>query len=570
MRNAEMDKKCIEKYEDMKKNKDKMFNCLDHWAKVKPDDLALIEYNTDSKITWKDFATKTKAFAAKLLSMGIGKGDVVATTLVLLKEHVYLMYACFRIGAIIAPLDPRLKVSEVDYCFSQMKPKAYFFLGPTPNTDFSKIAAALMEKHSDYCKVWIQFTGDKAIEGAQLVKDFAADIKKIYIVQGLLLGKVKKAQKKVKTKDPCLIIFTTGSTGKPKPALLCHEAILVQNINLMVGFAMKESDRMVVNLPPSHVGCTTEQLATTIYGGGVSILLHIFTPDNSLDAVQKYKATLIGQIPALFAMEWRLPNYKDYDLSSLRFSLYAGQSVTRKFLEQLKAMAPLAGTGLGLTETAGFVTYSPLDGSVDDILASVGFDSPLYPISIRESMKPDGYAGDVKPEGEIGDVCFKGPQNFSGYLNNPEKTAQTISKDGFLYTGDLGTYDEKGLHFAGRAKFVIKPKGYQVYPPAIEEFLMSKLKDKLSAIAIIGAPHEVFSEGIVCYVEKRPGAEVSIEDVNTAAQEIAAYRRPSHIVILEQGGIPLNRVAKTDYKTLGDMAKKETEKLRSEGKWDAE
>ena len=82
-----------------------------------------------------------------------------------------------------------------------------------------------------------------------------------------------------------MIIFTTGSTGKPKPALLCHEAILVQNISLMVGFDMRESDLMVVNLPPSHVGCTTEQLATTIYGGGVSVLLHIFTPENSLDAV---------------------------------------------------------------------------------------------------------------------------------------------------------------------------------------------------------------------------------------------------------------------------------------------
>ena len=565
-----MDKECMKKYEEMKKNNNRMFNWPDYWAKIKPNDLALIEYNTDSKITWKDFATKTKAFAAKLLSMGIGKGDVVATTLVLLKEHVYLMYACFRIGAIIAPLDPRLKISEVDHCFSQMKPKAYFFLGPTPNADFSKIAAAMMEKHSDYCTIWIQFTGDKAIEGAQMVKDFAADIKKIYIVQGLLLGKVKKAQKKVKSKDPCLIIFTTGSTGKPKPALLSHEAILVQNISLKVGFGMKESDIMLINLPPSHVGCTTEQLATTIYGGGISVILHIFTPENSLDAIQKYKCTLIGQIPALYAMEWRLPNYNDYDLSSLRFAIYAGQSVTRKFLEQLKPMAPLFGTGLGLTETAGFVTYSPLDGTIDDILASVGYDSPLYPISIRESMKPDGYAGSLKPEGEVGDVCFKGYQNFSSYLNNPEKTAQTISKDGFLYTGDLGTYDEKGLHFAGRAKFVIKPKGYQVYPPAVEEFLMSKLKDKSSAIAIVGAPHEVFSEGVVCYIEKRPGTEVSVEDVNTAAMEMASYKRPSQVVILEQGEIPLNRVAKTDYKILSGMAKELTEKLRSEGKWDAE
>ncbi len=99
---------------------------------------------------------------------------------------------------------------------------------------------------------------------------------------------------------------------------------------------------------------------------------------------------------------------------------------------------------------------------------------------------------------------------------------------------------------------------------------MSQLKDKISAIAIVGAPHEVFSEGIVCYIEKRSDTEVSADDVNTAAKDMAAYRRTSHVVILEQGGIPLNRVAKTDYKTLGDMAKEVTEKLRSEGKWDAE
>lgn len=570
MRNADMDKECLRRYAELQQGKDKMFYWVDHWAKIKPEALALVEYNTEAEITWKDFATKTKAFAAKLLSMGIGKGDVVATTLVLLKEHVYLMYACFRIGAIIAPLDPRLKVSEVDYCFSQMKPKAYFFLGPTPNADFSLIAAAMMKKHSAYCKHWIQFTGDKAIEGAQMVKDFAADIKKVFIIQGLILGKVKKAQKKVATRDPCLIIFTTGSTGKPKPALLCHEAILVQNICLGTGFDMRNDDLMLVNLPPSHVGCTTEQLATTIYGGGTSVLLHIFTPENSLDAIQKYKITTFGQIPALFAMEWRLPNYKEYDLSSLRFALYGGQSVTRKFLVQLKAMAPLAGTGLGLTETAGFVTYSPLDGTVDDILASVGFDSPLYPISIREAMNPDGTAGPEKAPGEIGDVCFSGPQNFSGYLNNPEMTAKTISTDGFLYTGDLGTYDEKGLHFAGRAKFVIKPKGYQVYPPAIEEFLMDQLKDKISSIAIVGAPHEVFSEGVVCFVERKPETNVTAEDVYTASKEMASYKRPSHVVILDQGGIPLNRVAKTDYKSLSEMAEKETEQLRAQGKWDAE
>ena len=119
---------------------------------------------------------------------------------------------------------------------------------------------------------------------------------------------MKKAQKQVAKRDPILIIFTTGSTGYPKPALLCSENILVQNIGLSVALDMESNDSMLVNLPPSHVGCTTEQLATPIYRGETSVLLHIFKPDESLDAIQKYKVTLFGQIPALFAMEWRLPN----------------------------------------------------------------------------------------------------------------------------------------------------------------------------------------------------------------------------------------------------------------------
>ena len=120
MRDPKKDERCLELNKELEQYP-RMFDWVDRWAKEKPNAPALIEYNTGEEVTWKDFATKSKAFAAKLLSMGIQKGDVVATTLVLLKEHVFLMYACYRIGAIIAPLDPRLKAHEVDQCFKQMK-----------------------------------------------------------------------------------------------------------------------------------------------------------------------------------------------------------------------------------------------------------------------------------------------------------------------------------------------------------------------------------------------------------------------------------------------------------------
>lgn len=561
------DARCLQLYKELLPT---LGDYVTKHAKERPNDIALIEANTDEKVTWKDFETKSNAFAAKLLSIGLKKGDIIATSLPLLKEHVFLEYACFKIGIIIAPLDLRLKVNEIKRDFDKIKPKAYFFLGNTPVNDFRPMVKEVMEHAKSYCKIWVQFQKEKdqIIDGAIGITDFVADIKKVFILS-LLTGRLRRARKQVDKRDPCLIIFTTGSTGAPKPALLCHENILIQNIGLAVAFDLTIKDIMLVNLPPSHVGCQTEQLMTTVYGGGISCLLHIFDPVKSLEAIEKYKVTCLGQIPALFAMEWRLPNYDKYDLSSLRFAIYGGQAVDRAFLEKLFAMCGKGGTGLGLTETAGFCTYSPVDGTIEDILAGVGFDMPLCPLSIREPMQENGMAGKELAKGEVGEVCFSGKQIFLGYLEDPENTAKTVSKDGFCYTGDLGSYDEKGLHFSGRSKLVIKPKGYQVFPTEVENFITDSLSDKISSTACVGVPHEVFTEGIMAFVELKAGAQLTVAEIEEKLKDIAAYKRPSHIVLLEAGKMPLNRVAKTDYMLLKDMALEEVKKLRAAGGWDA-
>ena len=565
MKDPKKDALCRESYAKLLPN---IADYVALYAKERPKDTAIIEHNTGEVVSWKQFNTSVSAFAAKLLSVGIRKGDIVATSLPLLKEHVYLMHACYRIGAIAAPLDLRLKAGEVQYCMDKMKPKAYFFLGKTPVADFRPLIKEVMQG-SPYVNHWVQFQkeADLIMEGAVGITDFVKDIKKVFI-KSIFTGAVKKARRLVSKRDACLIIFTTGSTGSPKPALLCHENILIQNIGLAVAFELDKNDRMLINLPPSHVGCTTEQLGTTVYGGGGSVILHIFDPKLSLEAIQKNKVTVLGQIPALYNMEWRLPEYRDYDISSLRFALYGGQAVSREFLVRMKEMAPRIGTGLGLTETAGFCTYTNVDAGVDELVQGIGFDSVLCPISIREVMKADGTAGNEKPKGEIGEICFSGPQIFLGYLDDPANTAKTVSKDGICYTGDMGYYDEKGLHFAGRAKLVIKPKGYQVYPEDVENHIAGKLKGRVSMVAVVGVDHEVFSEGIMAFVECLPDQSVTPEEVMKSCEDISSYSRPSHVVIFKAGELPLNRVAKTDYMVLKETAKGIVKDLRGKGQWD--
>ncbi len=465
-------------WEEFNKYPHTICGVIEKWAEETPDKIALIIYDTEKQVTYKEFNGNIMAMALKLYNMGFRKGDILVTSLPFLYEHIVLGYACAKLGVMWTPLDLRLKPPEIMRNLELLKEKAkmYCHLGKTSAANFGMIGAAI-KKEVTWLKYVVQFSTpeDKYRNGIIPAFQIAEEAKNEYLeaiknpdTMKDFLGECSK----VDDKDPILIIFTTGSTGFPKPAMITNIGITCQNLCLAKGIHVEDDDLMLVNLPPSHVGGTTEQLMTTLFKGGTCVVLHIFNPANTLDAIQKYKVTVFGQIPALFVMEWRLPNYNNYDLSSLKYAIYGGQSVDRPFLEKLSSMAPKFGSGLGLTEISGFCSYTPLDGTVDDILESLGHDYPITPLSIRNQMKEDGSAGEELVNGEIGEICYSGPQLFVGYFNNEVATRNTISVDGILYTGDMGFKDNKnGLHLAGRRKFLIKPKGYQVFPPEVEGFI---------------------------------------------------------------------------------------------------
>jgi acyl-CoA synthetase (AMP-forming)/AMP-acid ligase II len=182
-------------------------------------------------------------------------------------------------------------------------------------------------------------------------------------------------------------------------------------------------------------------------------------------------------------------------------------------------------------------------------------------------MRADGNAGDELPTGEIGQLCFRGPQTFLGYVNDPAATAQAISRDGFLYTGDLGYRDAAGLHLTGREKWVIKSFGYQIFPGDVERHICT-LAEKVANCVVVGVAHEVISEAVVAVVEKRLGAELSRQELDRHARTLASYMRPRHWIILEAGQMPLNRVAKPDYVRAQEMAREEIAAMRERGEWD--
>jgi acyl-CoA synthetase (AMP-forming)/AMP-acid ligase II len=542
---------------------------VEKFAREKPGFPAIVDAENGASYSYQIFDRLTTALALKLLEAGFRKGDFFATSLPLLPEHIFLEYACFKIGVIHAPLDLRLKGPEVIRSLGLIQAKGFAFLGKTPIADFTPLGKAV-QQHCPYVKYFLQFSPpEETIEGAVSAFSLREEATPLVLepTQSPCWDDYQKVSAGIQETDGAQVIYTTGSTGMPKPALLSHRNITCQNMCLAGGFGMPDGMRMLVNLPPSHVGCQAEQLMTTFFVGGTAVVLYIFDAEKTLKAIQDHQIEAFGQIPAMFNMQWRLPNYSQYDLSSLKFALHGGQQVSRPFIESLSKMSPNFGTGLGLTEMAGFVTYTPLDGTVEDMLGSVGFDMPVTPLSIRQPMNADGSSGAELPDGEAGEICFSGPQVFIDYVGNPEAYRKTVSTDGVCYTGDLGAKTPQGLRFAGRSKLVIKPKGYQVHPAQVEEHFAS-LTHLVAGCAAVGVPHEIYSEAIILFVERKPEAEVAETHLQDHAKNIAAYMRPSSYIVLGPGELPLNRVAKTDYVLLKEKALAHVGELKQAGKWD--
>lgn len=553
-------------YENEYADRHLLHGAVAKWAAERPQHTAIIEFETGREVSYREFDETSTLWALRLLQLGYESGDFLATMLPLTVEHVLLEYACFKIGVIHAPLDLRLKPDEVIRSLGLVEPKGFVTLGRTPMADFSPIAEAVSAS-CDYVEHLVQFTAPASLVVGALPASHLIDVSADIRENAEARQQYEERTAGVQPTDGAQVIYTTGSTGFPKPALLSHRNITSQNLCLAGGFDLFGTKRMLVNLPPSHVGCQGEALMSTFFTGGTAVIMHVFDAENTLRAIERHRVDGFGQIPAMFQMQWLLPGFEDYDLSSLRSSLFGGQQVSRPFVERLKQMTPLIGTGLGLTEMAGFVTYTGLTDQVDNLISGVGWSMPITPLSIRQPMQADGTAGDELPDGQTGEICFSGPQVFIDYVSNPDAYRQTVTSDGICYTGDLGYVSDEGLMFSGRSKLVIKPKGYQVHPAQIEQHFTA-LTDDVASCAAVGQPHDVFSEAVVLFVAPKQGRDVSREQLEEHARGIAAYMRPTHYVLLEADSMPLNRVAKTDYVLLKQQATAEIERLRSLGQWD--
>ncbi len=550
---------------------------IGHWARATAEKTAMIQHEDGKTLTYKQFRTLIDFFALRLMDMGIGPGDRVATQLVLVPEHMALMYACFRIGAILAPLDVRLQDAEVVRDVNKIAPRAFFFLGNTPVRDF-RTAGQAVQAQCPAVAWLVQFTADprpgEILPGAVGITQLMEKKRLVWLkLKDLLTRRLDQVYAAVTPRTPALIIYTTGTTGEPKPAMLSHENIIVQNEILARGMRPLRDPRILINLPPSHVGCVTECFMTTMFMGGTTVLLRIFDVQLTLEAIERHRVNALGQIPTQYRMLWHHPDYDSYDLSSLAVVVYGGSAVDTEFLRKLSRMAPDFGTGIGMTENAGFATFTPRGIPIEEMAGQVGRAFPdLANVTIRRPMLADGLAGPELPDGEVGEICYHPPIVFSGYYDMPEETAKTISKEGILYTGDLGCFKDMGsyraLYLSGRRKFVIKQKGYNVFPDEIENHIAGLAG--VDTVAVVGMKHQLFDEGVFAYVRPEAGVDLTPETVLAHCRGIASYKRPQHVELWPvEKEFPVTRSTKVDKLALQKLTEGKIIELRAKGAWDA-
>ncbi|MFJ9817395.1 long-chain fatty acid--CoA ligase [Streptomyces sp. NPDC101151] len=437
--------------------------------------------------------------AALLRTEGLRTGDRVALMLPNVPEFVVLYYGILRAGGIVVPMNPLLKARETEYHLRDSG------------------AVLLFE--------WHQAPG----EGAQGAA--AADVRHIAVEPTAFTAELARLEPHdeiapVSGDDVAVLLYTSGTTGRPKGAALTHAGLRHNTeVNVVHVQRLTPEDVIVGCLPLFHIFGQTCTMNVAVHSGAALTLVPRFDPQTVLDAIARDGATVFEGVPTMYAALLQHPGATEADVSTLRMCVSGGASLPVEVLHGFeRRFGCMVLEGFGMSETSPVVSFNHPDRPRK--AGSIG--TPIQDVEVRLI---DDTGLDVAP-GEVGELAVRGPNVMKGYWNRPEETAAVIP-DGWLRTGDLARQDEDGyLYIVDRKKDLIIRGGYNVYPREIEEVLHEH--PAVALAAVIGVPDERLGEEVAAAVVLRPGAEASSGELQEYVRErVAAYKYPRQVWLLD-------------------------------------
>jgi fatty-acyl-CoA synthase len=495
----------------------------------------------EERITYSELNERVNRLAGGLVKLGIKAGDKIAVWMPNRPEWIVTLFAAARIGAILVPMDIWYKAPEAEYILKHSDSAAVISLkdfGKTnfiqmlnevkPNLPKLKYIIALDEsKGSILSYQSVLEMGDEWRENQEYTdRRFQNDLDSIV-----------------------LIVYTSGTTGKPKGAMLSHNNIVANAKDAATIMLVNHKDRFLVPVPFSHLFGAVLGIALTVVHGASIVVMETFGPEEVLKAIEKEKCTVCHGVPTMFIRELEILKDKKYDLTSLRTGIIAGAPCPIETMHGImNIMKCNICIGYGLTECS-LVTLTRFDDILQQRVETVGRALPNVEVKIVDNKHKQVNIG------ETGELACKGYNIMKGYYKMPEQTAETIDKDGWLYTGDLATVDEDGYYkIVGRKKDMVIVGGFNVYPRELEEFLISE--PKIQQVAVVGVPDHDMGELIAAVVVPEPHAKLTGQEiVDLCYGNMASAKVPRYVFIEKQ--LPISSRGKVQkYKLREKLANK--------------
>ncbi|SEE15526.1 long-chain fatty acid--CoA ligase [Streptomyces sp. TLI_105] len=448
-------------------------------------------------ITYAELDERSARAAALLRSEGVRPGDRVALMLPNVPEFVVLYYGVLRAGAVVVPMNPLLKTRETEFHLADSGAVRLFEWHRAPG-EGARGAAAAGVRHT-------------AVEPTA----FAAT---------LALHEPLPEVADTDDEDMAVLLYTSGTTGRPKGAVLSHAGLRHNTeVNSVHIQRMTPEDVVVGCLPLFHIFGQVCTMSAAVRSGASLVMIPRFDPGAVLDAIARERATVFEGVPTMYAALLQHPS--EADVSTLRMCISGGASLPVEILHGFERRfgCPVL-EGFGMSETSPVVTFNHPDRPRK--AGSIG--TPIRDVEVRLL---DDKGQDVAPGG-IGELAVRGPNVMKGYWNRPEETEAAVP-DGWLRTGDLARADEDGyLYIVDRKKDMIIRGGYNVYPREIEEVLHEH--PAVALAAVVGIPHAELGEEVAAAIVLRPGAQVLPDELREYVKErVAAYKYPRRVWLVD-------------------------------------
>ncbi len=497
---------------------------LSRRARIHPDREALVFQ--DRRYTYREFDSRTDKLANALYKRNIKKGSKVAQLLFNCSELVEAYFAVCKLGAVNVPLNFRLKGAEILYQLENSETELLIF-----GEEFTPVVE---EIKGEIPQVILVCVGENVPEYAEAYEEL------------LQSGEDRPPGIAVYDDDPGFIMYTSGTTGKPKGAVLTHKNQMMNVINCTIELltVVKEvEDQRVQFVGPLFHEAALALALVSVFWGATLCILKFFEPEKIMQQIQEEKITTTFLPPVMSTFLLNTVDVSKYDLSSLRIYISGAAILPTETRRQIESAFP----NVNLFDVFGQTEMSPVTTILkpeDSRRKTASVGKAVINVEIRVVDDQDN---DV-PVGEVGEIVYRGPTVMKEYYRNPEATEETL-RGGWFHSGDLVRQDEEGFYYVvDRKKDMIISGGENIYPAEIEEVLYQN--PKILEAAVIGVYDEVWGESVMAVVVPKPGEELTKQEViDWCAERLASYKKPKHVDFVE--ALPRNaamKVLKTELR----------------------